>query len=52
MTYYDYVVRVRVGAGWVEVPVRAVSSYMAQQMVEAQYGAGSFMGVLSERHAG
>jgi hypothetical protein len=48
MTYYDYVIRVRCGGGFVDIPIRAVSSGVARNMVEAQYGSGSFMGVISE----
>ena len=48
MTMSEYVVRVRVGPSYTEVTVRAASSALAIQIVEAQYGRGSYFGILSE----
>jgi hypothetical protein len=43
----SYTIRVRLGNGMItEVTVQAISPGVARQIVEGQYGSGSFLGYL------
>jgi hypothetical protein len=43
-----FVLRVKVGDTWADVPVPAQSLDQAIRLCEAQYGRGSFLAVISE----
>jgi LEA14-like dessication related protein len=47
----DFVVRVRIQNGsFVDIPVRTISVGYAINMVESQYGKGSYLGIVSESY--
>ena len=50
---YEYLCRVQLPEGqFIEVPIRAAAYGLALRQVEALYGRGSMLGVISERYVG
>lgn len=50
---YEYIIRVRLKNGsFTDMPFRAISVGFAIQIVESQFGSGSFLGVIKETYIG
>jgi hypothetical protein len=49
---YKFVLRVRIGVSFQDLPFMAESVHLAIQQAEAQFGSGSYMGCITEEWVG
>lgn len=43
---FEFILRVKIGGTWVDMPFRAASAQIAINICETQFGSGSYMGLI------
>lgn len=49
---YKFILRIRIGESFQDLPFMAESTHLAIQQAEAQFGKGSFLGCINEEWIG